>query len=246
MPPRIGLTMDCCQFQPTHAIPKTQHSCFVPSTSRRHALRRRASRIWANTCSRRSCLALQSIAGLATLLQTPALARFSKLSPGSAGGVRCGCCCDRRAQSGVARACSPRISAQHRGSWTCYCYAKMALRDLRGTAPGTAQRFLDAQITVYGRENVQQVHCQFRCCAAAAHARASMRRRRNLTGQWRRPNEDGTPDSMQAISSGTTEGERSAQSPVPCLRTAANKPRPRPARLPVVRGTWTGTEAGGS
>ena len=90
----------------------------------------------------------------------------------------------------------------------CYQYAKMALRDLRGTAPGTAQRFLDCAnypVCTYGRENVQQVHCQLRCCAvlccaAAAHARASMRRRRNLTGQWRRPHSDGTPDSMQAIS----------------------------------------------
>ena len=50
----------------------------------------------------------------------------------------------------------------------CYQYAKMALRDLRGTAPGTAQRFLDCAnypVCTYGRENVQQVHCQLRCCA---------------------------------------------------------------------------------
>lgn len=117
------------------------------------------SRIWANTCSRRSCVGRQSIAGLISHT-SPDPGACSVLQVPVPGGRACGCWLLLRirsaAQSGVARACNARISAQHRGLMDCCCCAKMALRDLRGTAPGTAQRFLDCANYGRGGENVQQ------------------------------------------------------------------------------------------
>lgn len=130
------------------------------------------SRIWANTCSRRSCVGRQSIAGLATLLQTPALARFSKSQ--SRGAVHAAAAANPI--GGPKRRCaSVQRSNQRATQGLMDCCAKMALRDLRGTAPGTAQRFLDCANYGRGGENVQQpagalpVLC-CRCPRSSKHA----------------------------------------------------------------------------
>lgn len=94
----------------------------------------------ANTCSRRSCAAFQAIAGLATVLQTRRLLGSPCLDPPEAG------------QSALLRSALVavpkrrwawvRCSNQHATQGLMGCCAKSALRYLRGTAPGTAQRCL--------------------------------------------------------------------------------------------------------
>jgi hypothetical protein len=69
------------------------------------------------------------------------------------------------------------------------CCAKMALRYLRGTAPGTAQRCLEYRIY----SNRQEM-CNARGVMHPSALCSSMRRTRNLTGQLHCHRPDGTPD----------------------------------------------------
>jgi hypothetical protein len=135
--PRLGFAVDCCQFQRRILIPKSCISAlFELAPCQRGPL--------ANTCSRRSCAALQAIAGLATVLQTGASRFSASLIRPCLAKARC---CDRRqwsSQSGAGLGRAARISAQHRDSWAAALRcAKSALRYLPGTAPGTAQRCLE-------------------------------------------------------------------------------------------------------